>query len=96
MIIQSLSIDDNSMLELKLKLAKRKKKRNRLKRLKLNLKNFKSQRNDEIREINRNIDAWQNIIKENIMKEKRVIFLNIKYSYIQCILILRNITIYFN
>lgn len=74
MIIKTLNMDNNSMFELKLKLAKRKKKRNRLKRLKLNLKFIKSQQNDEIREINRNIDAWQNTIKENIIKEKRVTF----------------------
>jgi len=62
------------MSELKLKLSKRKKKRNRLKRLKLNLKIIKSQQKDEIREINRKINDWQNTLKENILKEERVNF----------------------
>lgn len=61
------------MSELKLKLAKRKKKRERLKRFKSNLKIIKSQQKDEIIEINRKIDIWQNTLKENILKEKRVI-----------------------
>lgn len=60
------------MSELKLKLAKRKKKRNRLKRLKSNLKIIILQQNYEIREVNRKIDAWQNTLKENILKEKVV------------------------
>jgi len=64
------------MSELKFRLAKRKKKRNRLKRFKSNLKIIKSQQKDEIREINRKIDAWQNTLNENILKEKRVIFFN--------------------
>lgn len=55
-------------------LTKRKKKRDRVKRLKSNLKIFKSQQKDEIREINRKIDVWQNNLKENILKEKRVTF----------------------
>lgn len=55
------------MSELKLKLAKRKKKRNRLKRLKLNLKATMLQQNDEIQEINRKIDAWQNTLKEKMV-----------------------------
>jgi len=60
------------MSELKFKLSKRKKKRSRLKRLKLNLKIIKSQQKDEIREINRKINDWQNTLKENILKEKQV------------------------
>jgi len=63
------------MSELKFRLAKRRKKRDRLKRFKSNLKIIKSQQKDEIREINRKIDAWQNSLKENILKEKRVTFL---------------------
>jgi len=60
--------------ELKFQLAKRKKKRDRLKRLKSNLKLIKFQKKNETLEINRKIDAWQNSLKENILKEKRVIF----------------------
>ncbi|XP_022170239.1 programmed cell death protein 7 [Myzus persicae] len=71
-IIKKLHLDTDSMSELKFQLAKRKKKRNRLKRFKSNLKIIKSQQKDEIREINRKIDAWQNTLKENILKEKRV------------------------
>lgn len=67
------------MSELKFRIAKRKKKRNRLKRIKSNLKLIKSQQKDEMREINRKIDAWQNTLKENILKEKRVIFFNRLY-----------------
>jgi len=70
-ILKSLNLDDNCMAELKLKLSKRKKKRNRLKRLKSDLKIIKTQQKDEIREINRKIDAWQNTFKENILNEKR-------------------------
>jgi len=55
-----------------MKLIKRKKKRDRLKRLKSNLQLIKSQKKEEIREINRKIDAWQNTLKENIIKEKIV------------------------
>lgn len=62
------------MSELKYKIAKRKKKRDRLKRLKSKIKIMKSQQKDEIREINRKIDAWQNNFNESILKEKRVIF----------------------
>lgn len=69
------------MSELKFRLAKRKKKRNRLKRFKSNLKIIKSQQKDEIREINRKIDAWQNTLNENILKEKRVIFFNHLFFY---------------
>jgi len=67
------------MSELKFRLAKRRKKRDRLKRFKSNLKIIKSQQKDEIIEINRKIDAWQNTLKENILKEKRVIFFNILF-----------------
>jgi len=55
-----------------MKLIKRKKKRDRLKRLKSNLQLIKSQKKEEITEINRKIDAWQNTLKENIIKEKIV------------------------
>lgn len=62
------------MSELKYKIAKRKKKRDRLKRLKSKLKKLKSQQKEEIGEINRKIDTWQNNFNENILKEKRVTF----------------------
>jgi hypothetical protein len=71
-IVTRLHFDSNSMSELKFRLAKRRKKRDRLKRFKSNLKIIKSQQKDEIIEINRKIDAWQNTLKENILKEKRV------------------------
>lgn len=71
-IITTLHFDTESLSELKFRLAKRKKKRDRLKRLKSNLKLIKSQKKDETLEINRKIDAWQNSLKENILKEKRV------------------------
>ncbi|CAI6364150.1 unnamed protein product [Macrosiphum euphorbiae] len=71
-IITTLPFDTDSMSELKFRLAKRRKKRERLRRFKSNLKIIKSQQKDEIREINRKIDAWQNTLKENILKEKRV------------------------
>jgi len=71
-ILNSLNLDGNLMSELKLKLAKRNKKRIRLKRFKSNLKVNILQQNDEIREINRKIVAWQNTLKENILKEKMV------------------------
>ncbi|XP_060849012.1 programmed cell death protein 7 [Rhopalosiphum padi] len=71
-MITTLHFDAESLSELKFRLAKRKKKRDRLKRLKANLKLIKSQKKDEILEINRKIDAWQNALKENILKEERV------------------------
>lgn len=61
------------MSELKFKLIKRKNKRNRLKRLKSDLKLIKLQKKDEIKEKHRKIENWQNTLKENIIKEKRVI-----------------------
>jgi len=67
-------LDDNSLSELKFKLSKRKRKRNRLKRLKSDLKLIKLQQKDEIEEINKKINAWQNTLKENILKKKRVTF----------------------
>lgn len=73
-LIRTLHFDTESLSELKFRLAKRKKKRDRLKRLKSNLKLIRSQKKDETLEINRKIDAWQNSLKENILKEKRVIF----------------------
>lgn len=72
------------MSELKFRLAKRRKKRERLRRFKSNLKIIKSQQKDEIREINRKIDAWQNTLKENILKEKRVIFFNHLFVVLTC------------
>lgn len=81
MIVQTLDLDNNSICELKFKLTKRNKKRNRLKRLKSDLKITKSQKRDEITEINRKIDAWQNTLKENIMKEKRVILFVIMFIH---------------
>ncbi|XP_015372272.1 PREDICTED: uncharacterized protein LOC107167636 [Diuraphis noxia] len=71
-ILKKLDFDTDTMSELKFRLAKRKKKRNRLKRFKSNLKIIKAQQKDEIREINRKIDAWQNTLNENILQEKRV------------------------
>lgn len=44
-----------------------------MKRLKSDLKMIKSLKKDEMIEINRKIDAWQNTLHENIMNEKRVI-----------------------
>lgn len=61
------------MSELKLKLTKRKNKRSRLKRLKSDIKIIKLQKKDEIKEKDRKIENWQNALKENIIKEKRVI-----------------------
>lgn len=72
--MQNLNLDNSSVSELNKILTKRRKKRDRLKRLKSNLKIIKSQQKDEIREINRKIDAWQNNLKENLLKEKRVTF----------------------
>lgn len=71
-IIKTLNLDNNSMSELKFKLIKRKNKRNRLKRLKSDLKIIKSQKEDEIKEKDKKIENWQNALKENIIKEKRV------------------------
>lgn len=74
------------MSELQFKLSKRKKKRNRLKRLKSDLKIVKSQQRNEIIKVNKEIDTWQNTIKENILKEIRVIFqkLYLKINIINC------------
>lgn len=72
-LLKSFSVENDSISKFKLKLAKRKKKRDRLKRLKSNLKIMKLQKKDEIIEINRKIDTWQNTLKDNILKEKRVI-----------------------
>jgi len=80
-MITTLHFDAESLSELKFRLAKRKKKRDRLKRLKANLKLIKSQKKDEILEINRKIDAWQNALKENILKEERVINFNTWFIY---------------
>lgn len=91
-ILTTLHFDNDSMSDLKFRLAKRKKKRDRLKRLKSNLKIIKSQQKDEIREINTKIDTWQNTLKENILKQKRVIlFIHLVNNYvfiINCIFIL--------
>lgn len=89
-LLQTFSLDNNSISELKLKLAKRKKKRDRLKRLKSNLKIIKSQQKDEIIEINRKISIWQNTLKENILKEKRVI---LNFS-INILLLIMNIILF--
>lgn len=71
-LLQKINLDENSLSELKFKIAKRKKKRNRLKRLKSDLKLIKSQQKDEIKEVDRKIDIWQNTLKGNLLKEKMV------------------------
>lgn len=72
-ITETLNLDDNSMLELKLKLAKRKSKRARLRRVKSNIKIVKLQQKNKVEEVSRQIDAWQNSLKKIILNGNMVI-----------------------
>ncbi|VVC30039.1 Programmed cell death protein 7 [Cinara cedri] len=71
-LIETLNLDDNSILELKFKLSKRKSKRARLRRFKSNIKIIKLQQKNKVEELNRKIDAWQNSLKAIILKENMV------------------------